>query len=86
MLEGPHVKRIFRCIRSYIKDYLNDELAESVRIIYAGEVKAEEAAKLITLTDVDGFLLIKKGLYLNYFFLSNSIYIMISIYFFIKSF
>ena len=56
MLEGPHVKRIFRCIRSYIRGYLNDELAESVRIIYAGEVNSEEAAKLITLTDVDGFL------------------------------
>jgi triosephosphate isomerase len=56
MLEGPHVKRIFKCIRSYIESYLNDELAESVRIIYAGEVKAEEAAKLITLKDVDGFL------------------------------
>ena len=39
-IEKDHVKMIHKFIRDWIEYYLNKELAESIRIIYAGEVNA----------------------------------------------
>ena len=56
MTEREHVKRIHGFIRQWIKKNINETLAESIRIIYAGQINKKLASEIITLEDVDGFL------------------------------
>lgn len=43
-------------VRGWIKQNISTEAAEQTRILYGGSVSEKNAAELITLPDVDGFL------------------------------
>ena len=56
MTEREHVKRIHGFIRQWITKNINETAADYIRIIYAGQINKKLASDLITLDDVDGFL------------------------------
>ena len=56
MTEREHVKKIHGFIRQWITKNINETLADYIRIIYAGQINKKLASDLITLDDVDGFL------------------------------
>lgn len=43
-------------IRGFISEQVNGNVADSLRIIYGGSVKGSNAAGLIQMEDIDGFL------------------------------
>lgn len=43
-------------LRAWIKDNVNAQVADNVRIIYGGSVKPEVAGELYAQNDIDGFL------------------------------
>jgi len=57
MTEREHVKRIHGFIRQWIARNIGDNIAETIRIIYAGQINKKLASELINLEDVDGFLI-----------------------------
>ena len=50
------VGEVHAFIRSQLRDHLGGERAETVRVLYGGSVKAENAGELLTIDDVDGAL------------------------------
>ncbi|MHB8634921.1 MAG: triose-phosphate isomerase [Fimbriimonadaceae bacterium] len=54
--DAVEASRISGFIRNHVKDSLSPGLAESVRILYGGSVKASNAGELFGMADVDGGL------------------------------
>jgi triosephosphate isomerase len=50
-----HAQNILSFLRGHI-EILDAEIAENMRILYGGSVKAENAAKLFSMPDIDGAL------------------------------
>ena len=50
------VDEVHQYIRSLITNYLGNELAKSIRILYGGSVKPENVDQLMNIDDVDGAL------------------------------
>lgn len=50
------LQEVHAWIRDWMSDNLSPSVAESVRILYGGSVKAGNCAELGALADVDGFL------------------------------
>jgi len=49
-------QEVHAAIRAYLTEKLGPEMAQSVRIMYGGSVKAATAPELASCPDVDGFL------------------------------
>ncbi|CAM9794135.1 unnamed protein product [Sphacelaria rigidula] len=49
-------QEVHQAIRAWMSEKVSPEVAESLRIIYGGSVKAANAAELATCPDIDGFL------------------------------
>ncbi|CAM9615628.1 unnamed protein product [Discosporangium mesarthrocarpum] len=49
-------QEVHAAIRSWVADKISPDVAESLRIIYGGSVKAANAGALSDCTDIDGFL------------------------------
>ncbi len=49
-------QEVHQAIRAWVSKELSAELADSVRILYGGSVKPENAAELLARTDIDGAL------------------------------
>eukprot|EP01057_Protomagalhaensia_wolfi_P002261 Protomagalhaensia_wolfi_Nauph_80__2260@NODE_2474_length_1080_cov_1401_111431_g1939_i0_p1_GENE_NODE_2474_length_1080_cov_1401_111431_g1939_i0NODE_2474_length_1080_cov_1401_111431_g1939_i0_p1_ORF_typecomplete_len114_score32_86TIM/PF00121_18/4_3e45CutC/PF03932_14/0_00058NAPRTase/PF04095_16/0_047DUF5427/PF10310_9/0_055_NODE_2474_length_1080_cov_1401_111431_g1939_i0553894 len=43
-------------IRAYLKEKVNPQVAESVRIVYGGSVNEKNCEELAKMSDIDGFL------------------------------
>ena len=53
----PHIAQLMHAfIRSRIRDMFGDSVAAGMRILYGGSVKPENAAALMSETDIDGAL------------------------------
>ena len=53
---SEEVAEVHAFIRSQLRDHLGAERGETVRVLYGGSVKAENAGELLTIDDVDGAL------------------------------